>query len=496
MDYDNDGILDLVSGSYDPGAIYLFPGLGNSAYGARQTLLDENQLPLVHHPEELARYLRHKEEQGDGPESADGEEVASREEIAIHWRVASFGSWPALVDWDNDGDLDVLIGSFNGQLFRRENIGTREEPRYSGDSIQVDLAEGPLEVACHACPAVADWDGDGRWDLVVGSGDGSVGWYRNVGQPETPLFEARRALIEPNPELLMQKFVIQNLERGELPLPGARAQVCVVDYNQDGKPDLIVGDCSDVNWTRKLTDEERHEMSAMSEQYDRLCLELSDLRQTLAAEKEAAVARVVEQIEELDTGMQQFIDESRPASFLLLYLRSENAVDWVKQESGPDKWPLATDSNEDVPMALSESPVTFTVSLEQIDADKQGALETDSTIQSDKGILVIKFDVAPGWHMYLKSRGSDKQIVNLQTRLPEGVRAEGDWVCPAGQPATGMPGDWILIGAGSFRQKLAGLGGTTEFVTVEIVYQVCNDQMCLPPDRIVRKVTVAQTPND
>ena len=56
MDYDADGILDFISGSYDPGDLYLFRGLGKGEYAARELLRDENDVPLVHHPKDLVIY--------------------------------------------------------------------------------------------------------------------------------------------------------------------------------------------------------------------------------------------------------------------------------------------------------------------------------------------------------------------------------------------------------------------------------------------------------
>src|SRR5437868_8071022 len=40
--------------------------------------------------------------------------------------------------------------------------------------------------------AVADWDGDGLADLIVGCGDGSVIFYRNIGTAKEPRSEERR----------------------------------------------------------------------------------------------------------------------------------------------------------------------------------------------------------------------------------------------------------------------------------------------------------------
>jgi hypothetical protein len=239
VDFDADGILDMISGSYDPGDLYLFRGLGKGKYAKGETILDENRVPLVHHPEHLARYNAAKAKDDD-----DGRG-------SIQDRVASFGSWPAMVDWDADGDLDMLIGSFSGGLFLRMNGGTRSKPRFTAPSPAVEVDGKPLKVNAHACPAVADWDGDGRWDLVVGAGDGSVAWYRNTGAKDKPVFGPGETLVAARSD---NKFLTQHLEPDEIPGQGARAQICVADYDRDGKLDLLVGDHSSVSRLRKGLD--------------------------------------------------------------------------------------------------------------------------------------------------------------------------------------------------------------------------------------------------
>ena len=85
MDYDADGTLDFISGSYDPGDLYFFRGLGGGKYAKVIKILDENGTPLVHHPEELEKYERMRKD----PDSDDDEEIQAR--------VASFGSWASPV---------------------------------------------------------------------------------------------------------------------------------------------------------------------------------------------------------------------------------------------------------------------------------------------------------------------------------------------------------------------------------------------------------------
>lgn len=303
MDYDADGTLDFISGCYDPGDIYWFRGLGGGKYERGKFLSDEAGVPLVHHPEERALSNRLAlETSGDSEES-------------IMARVASFGSWPAMVDWDQDGDLDMLIGSFAGRLFLRLNEGSRAEPIFASEAIVVEVEGKPLAVDGHANPVVADWDGDGRWDLVVSAANGSVTWFRNVSAGKQPQLESGRILVSAKAD---SKFLTQVVRPGESPKPGVRAQICVTDFDLDGRLDLLLGDYSHVV---RLVSEDRDILEAYQALESKKERVLELLKDASEPEEKRELRR---QLKVLTKWQEPYVEgdpEGRIMSFLWLYRR-------------------------------------------------------------------------------------------------------------------------------------------------------------------------------
>jgi len=93
------------------------------------------------------------------------------------------------------GDLDLICGEFLDGFTYFENIGTRTEPKYAPGR-RVKTADGqPLAMDLEMIvPTAIDWDKDGDTDLIVGDEDGRVALIENTGQlsaDRTPVFSRR-----------------------------------------------------------------------------------------------------------------------------------------------------------------------------------------------------------------------------------------------------------------------------------------------------------------
>ena len=91
---------------------------------------------------------------------------------------------PGFADFDGDGDLDLICGEFIDKMTFFENIGSRREPFYSvGRYLMHDglIVTMDLEMIV---PVAVDWDRDGDVDLIVGDEDGRVAFMENTGEWE------------------------------------------------------------------------------------------------------------------------------------------------------------------------------------------------------------------------------------------------------------------------------------------------------------------------
>ncbi|MBK8101125.1 MAG: VCBS repeat-containing protein [Planctomycetes bacterium] len=212
MDLDRDGQRDVITGSW-PGRIHWFPGSDGGSFARGRT-------------------LRH----------ADGTEIEPGR------ASAAFAA-----DWNADGHVDLLVGNIAGAIVWLPGLASESAPVF-GPALPIEVEGKPLSVGNDGAPAVADWDGDGRADLLVGDGHGAVQWFRNTG---ASIPELARPLT-----LIQAPVATTRAKPGEpRPIRGNRARFCVTDWNEDGHLDLLVGEFgSGVGQAAKANGAEREDL--------------------------------------------------------------------------------------------------------------------------------------------------------------------------------------------------------------------------------------------
>lgn len=222
IDWDHDGDLDLIVGDED----------GRVAFVEHSGTLSDQHVPVFHEP----KYFQ---------QEAD---------------TLKFGALatPHGVDWDGDGDEDIISGNTAGNIAYFENLSGpgAKQPRWAAPKLLESAGEplrilagpngsiqGPAEAKWgYTTLTVGDWDGDTLPDLLVNSIWGKVVWYRNLGPQENPQL-AKDAPVEvewegPQPHLSYGWLRPQGKEL----LTQWRTTPILVDWNNDGLMDFAMLD--------------------------------------------------------------------------------------------------------------------------------------------------------------------------------------------------------------------------------------------------------------
>ncbi|PJB14695.1 MAG: hypothetical protein CO118_07275 [Flavobacteriales bacterium CG_4_9_14_3_um_filter_32_8] len=90
----------------------------------------------------------------------------------------TLGLAPTFGDLDSDGDLDMLLGDYNGYLHYFVNIAGAGNPAAFVLAAPEYLG---IDVGNDAAPLLYDLNNDVLLDLIIGKKDGTFSYYRNVG---------------------------------------------------------------------------------------------------------------------------------------------------------------------------------------------------------------------------------------------------------------------------------------------------------------------------
>lgn len=164
VDYDGDEVLDLIVGVGDW-----------SDYGWDNAYNSQGE--WTNGPLHGYVYLISNHGTNEQPDYADPEKLQAGGTV-----IDVYGEpTPNFGDFDGDGDLDLLCGEFLDSFTYFENVGSRTSPSYSA-ARRLWHAGKPLTMDLQMIvPVAIDWDRDGDLDLVVGDEDGRVALVEHTG---------------------------------------------------------------------------------------------------------------------------------------------------------------------------------------------------------------------------------------------------------------------------------------------------------------------------
>ncbi len=141
--------------------------------------------------------------------------------------MVAYNSQPAVTDWDLDGKKDLILGEQTGYVRLYLNQTDDTWPMFQ-DYTYIQSEGSPIYLY-RVNPYVLDLDLDGKRDLICGSNDGYVRFYRNVGSDTNPTFAGVETLKTTDNTLIKPTGTY-----------GTGSRCGFGDWNNDGAIDFLI----------------------------------------------------------------------------------------------------------------------------------------------------------------------------------------------------------------------------------------------------------------
>jgi len=159
------------------------------------------------------------------------------------WGYTTF----SIADWDQDGLSDLIVNSIWGKVIWYRNVGSHHEPKFAlAAPIEVEWdgetpkpawiwwkpEEQELATQWRTTPSAIDWDHDGLIDLVMMDMEGYLAFYRRERRDgQLVLLPPMRSIVDKQGKPLRMNARAAG--------KSGRRKFCITDWDGDGDLDLL-----------------------------------------------------------------------------------------------------------------------------------------------------------------------------------------------------------------------------------------------------------------
>lgn len=235
-DIDGDGDLDMLSfDAFSSSDIHYYKNVSKDSMWS----LDSLKFALV---DQCWGRMREAGEQDPGGLLLN---INCLQHLAIRDERMHSGSTIAAIDMDDDGDKDLLIGDATYPYMtyaKNDRLPVSGSPKKwdtVGSFTRQFPANNPIRIQSNPMASLVDVNADGKVDILaspmdIGTARKDIVWhYENTGSSTKPIFTFRDSAF-------LEKTM---LDEGDFSAP------CFLDYNNDGKTDMLLAVSSEENDT-------------------------------------------------------------------------------------------------------------------------------------------------------------------------------------------------------------------------------------------------------
>lgn len=163
---------------------------------------------------------------------------------------------PVAVDFDGDGHMDLLVGDEDGRVAFVRNTGKvkKRMPVFQSPVYLKQKADN-VKFGALTTPVSVDWDGDGNEDIISGNSAGNIAFIKNINGKSTEPSWAEPTLLKSNGTEIRIMAGKNGSIQGPAEEKWGYTTLSVADWDNDGKKDIVVNSIfGEIIWYKNTDD--------------------------------------------------------------------------------------------------------------------------------------------------------------------------------------------------------------------------------------------------